>query len=222
MAWGAPSDAACIDLDEDAANCGSCDHACAVGERCVDGACCAGRELACTTGGDLDCDGRTACDDCDCWSTGLCGFADPGVELDCTNGVSDDFDVLVDCADSDCATARPCGGPGRCPSMDLGAALPVSRLVNFAPIASDLDGSCDGSDQPEVTVRWTAPHAGTFTFAVGGPSPRHPSVQVRDAACDGAVLGCGAGHVSVDLAMGQVVVLVLEGVGATCHELSIR
>lgn len=222
-AWGAPMDAACASLDSDPAHCGACDRACAMGQRCVLGECCASRESSCSSGGlDADCDGHTACDDCDCWASGACGFADPGEELDCANGSSEDFDGLVDCADPDCTAARSCGGPGRCPGTDLGTAFPLSQLTLFSRVDSDLTTSCGMAGQRETTLRWTAPATRRYSFVVGGSAWARAIVALRDGGCGGAEIACAEHEVSVDLAMGQSVVIVIEGVAGGCHELDIR
>ncbi len=205
----------------DPAHFGGCDRACGTGQRCVLGECCASRESSCFASGvDADCDSHTECDDCDCWAGGACGFADPGEELDCTNGSSEDFDGLVDCADPDCTAARPCGGPGRCPGSDLGTAFPLSQLALFSRVDSDLTTSCGMAGQPEATLRWTAPATRRYSFVVGGSASARAIVALRDGVCGGTELACAEHEVSVDLAMGQSVVIVIEGVG--CHELDIR
>ncbi len=72
--------------------------------------------------------------------------------------------------------------------------------------------------QPEATLRWTAPATRRYSFVVGGSAGARAIVALRDGGCGGTELACAEHEVSVDLAMGQSVVIVIEGVG--CLELT--
>ena len=99
-------------------------------------------------------------------------------------------------------------------------ARPLSQLALFSRVDSDLTTSCGIAGQPEATLRWTAPATRRYSFVVGGSASARAIVALRDGVCGGTELACAEHEVSVDLAMGQSVVIVIEGVG--CHELDIR
>lgn len=109
--------------------------------------------------------------------------------------------------------------PVACPDEDLGSDLPQSvdgtTLGAFDKVAMVGCGAVDAT-APDYVLEWTAPAAGPYTFDTEG-SDYDTVLYVQDAACGGNELGCNddaiglQSSVTVDLAGGQTVVLVVSG-----------
>ena len=99
----------------------------------------------CTDGLDNDADGFVDCADSDCSAAEVCQA--PGEEI-CTNGIDDDSDLLIDCADSDCADHSSCqacadtDSDGVCNEDEVIGCTDETAL-NYNPLATDDDGSCE-------------------------------------------------------------------------------
>lgn len=136
---------------------------------------------------------------------------------DCENGTDDDGNLLADCTDVACVDDAACADT--CPGGVLAGPLPaqvagstVGLPDHYAPTCTSLQASA-----PEATWAFTAPAAGTYVFDTLGAT-FDTALSVLDG-CDGAVLACNddvvAGtfqsEVSLHLAAGQTVVVVVDG-----------
>jgi hypothetical protein len=108
---------------------------------------------------------------------------------------------------------------GSCPDDDLGNAVPTSTMGSNAASDNTLGGSCGGAFGPDDAFTYTAPSDGLYTFTTEG-SDFDTVVYVRDAACNGAELGCNndsggaTSTVAVPLVADQDVVVVVDSIGA--------
>jgi hypothetical protein len=107
---------------------------------------------------------------------------------------------------------------GMCPDGDLGGAVPTSTSGSTAASDNTVGGSCGGAFGPDETFTYTAPSDGLYTFSTAG-SDFDTVVYVRDAACNGAELGCNndsggaTSALAVPLSAGQDVVVVVDSIG---------
>jgi hypothetical protein len=85
--------------------------------------------------------------------------------------------------------------------------------------ADRLAGSCGGRGAREQAFAWTAPATGPYVLTARG-SPA-AVVHVHEGTCSGAELGCAAGTLSLDLAEGQEVVVVVDGATQSSDELGV-
>jgi hypothetical protein len=114
-----------------------------------------------------------------------------------------------------------------CPSADLGSMVPQTVYGSTIGGASSLDPSCGPSGNPDVTFQFTAPAAASYSFDTFG-SNYDTVLHVRDATCAGPELGCNddalgiASQLSLPLAAGQVVVVVVDGFGSGDFVLTIQ
>lgn len=122
--------------------------------------------------------------------------------------------------DTELATCST-GPPSGCPDM-----TPVAGTIRFASTTEgqgdDLSASCGGSQGADVAYRWTTPSAGTFVFDTEGSE--FDTVLYVTTGCEGGVeLGCNddidtaagnrASRVAVELASGQIILIVVDGWG---------
>lgn len=111
------------------------------------------------------------------------------------------------------------GGATACPAGDLGAVLPANALENTFGEADDFQGSCGGDGGPDLEYTFTAPQDGVYTFDTHGSS-LNTVLYVLDGECGGPELACnddGDGAqsaLSVDLAAGQTVTIVVDSISA--------
>lgn len=186
--------------------------------------CRAGAEepCACASGGS----GRRRCQPDGAWAACVCAGA---CTPQCAGRV---------CGDDGCG--GPCGActgdtrceAGRCVARTVSACAPVdlgSRLGTSVATGTTAAGTTahtapcvmTSQDASEVTFAWTAPSAGRYVFSTES-SGFDTVLTVRDGACDGAPLACeddSAGlaqqsRVSVDLAAGQRVSVIIDGFDA--------
>lgn len=160
-----------------------------------------------------------------------------GVVLACDDdGIGDQSVVFVDLAADQTVTVvvdglalapdpfvlsvRP--GDVACPRDDLGEVVPKSIQDSTAIAQDAFDPSCGTFDAVELGYTFTAPSAGTYTFAARGQG-FDALVAVFDGTCGALELACnndalvdddGSG-VLVDLAAGQTVTVVVEGLFGT-------
>ncbi len=178
---------------------------------CVFAPSCTETAAECGNTMDDDGDGDTDCADSDCAGYAAC------TETACGNSTDDDGDGDVDCADSDCALRAPCDG---CPDTDLG--MMIGAAVGTADTTGGVNrrtGSCGGSG-PETTFEFTAPTTGTYTIDTAG-SAIDTTLYVLAASCLGAELACNdddttlspQSSVTLDLGMGETVIIVVDGFG---------
>ena len=113
--------------------------------------------------------------------------------------------------------------PG-CPTTDLGSSLPVSVSGSTAGAANLAGGaSCGGyggSNAPDASFLYTAPVSGSYTIDTAG-SAFDTVLYVRSTTCSGAELACNddsggtrQSRVTLTLAAGQRIVIVVDGYGA--------
>ena len=198
--------------------CGECPSA----QRC-DGARCVPRATGCTPfsvrwcyGGPVRTEGVGVCRQgvvrCSydgVWLPGCFGEVRPSPEV-CGNGADDNCDGAVD---------DGCPAP-RC-DADLGSALGPRVATGSTAGAGALVGSCGGAGAPERAFVWRAPRLGAYTFDTVGSS-FNTVLHVRDGGCVGRELACNddtlsglvlRSTVTLDLAAGQVVALIVDGSG---------
>jgi hypothetical protein len=176
-----------------------------------------GGTVLCTDGLDNDGDFATDCDDFDCFV--VC------VEMgNCSDGVDNDLNGATDCADTECSCDPVCGGGGMaCPSLDLGGALGSPVNMGYLPpgTCSAMITTCGDVGGGEVSFTWTAPADGTYQFdtsdSTGSGMLYEHVLEVRDATCSGAALGCddsgafgGISTIVLTMSAGQVVVIVID------------
>ena len=190
---------------------------------CADSDC--GTEPACTETGaecsdmiDNDGDMDIDCADSDCATDPAC--TETGAE--CGDMLDNDGDGDIDCADRDCI--RDAGGLcDNCPTADLMGA--VGMGVTMGTTVGELDsrqGSCDsGTSGPDVGYTFTAPMTGEYIIDTNG-SGYDTLIFVRNASCLGLELDCDddggtslQSLVTIPLAMGQTVVIVVDGYSPT-------
>ncbi len=130
-----------------------------------------------------------------------------------------------------CPEGETCGGGGianvcrrtgpTCVDQELGRTLPVTVRGSTAHANDDHQASCGGAEAPDRSFRWTAPHAGTFTFDTAG-SALDSLLSLRRETCTGAELACatdgisygGGARVTATLEAGQAVLVVVDGAGS--------
>ncbi|MEM6731090.1 MAG: DUF4215 domain-containing protein, partial [Myxococcota bacterium] len=225
-----------------------CDSGCMLEGTCGDGTTDAGEE--CDDGNFVSRDGcATDCTD----ELEFCGdgAAQAGVEAcddggmnsdsapdqcrtDCTNARCGDgvVDTGEQCDDGNPFDGDGCTGcildANACPGADAGSAIGTAIFEGSSCVAQDFAlGSC-GGDGAELTVSWTAPSAGVFTFSSIG-STGDPVLYVRDG-CGGMELACSDNAAGVDaqvsgigLMAGESVVLFLDAAeGCSDYRLSVK
>jgi hypothetical protein len=111
--------------------------------------------------------------------------------------------------------------PLACADMNLGSAIgaPVAS-GSTANMGNDYRG-CRGADDNDVTFGWIAPATGRYQFDLCASQPSWDSaLSIRDGSCNGRQLACGddecggfglQGLVTLDLAAGQAIVIVVDG-----------
>lgn len=109
-----------------------------------------------------------------------------------------------------CYTSQPV-----CVDRDLGATVPLTVRGSTAFGNDDHQASCGGARAPDRGFRWTAPHAGTFTFDTARSAMR--SMLSLRSGCGGAELACatqgisdGGARVTAPLEAGQAVLVVVD------------
>nr|MBK7066951.1 hypothetical protein [Deltaproteobacteria bacterium] len=154
---------------------------------------------------------------------GACGSACAGGQM-CSSG------VCVGGGLQDAGRDVPVldvGGSAACSATNLGSALGTSvasgttagRSSQHTPPATCTDMAAAVS--PDAVYSWTAPYGGAFTFDTTG-SAFDTMLTIRSGSYTGAVLGCNddivagaeqASRLTVTLAAGQTVAIVVEGYG---------
>ncbi|WP_437531472.1 MXAN_6577-like cysteine-rich protein [Sorangium sp. So ce726] len=104
-----------------------------------------------------------------------------------------------------------------CPVLDLGSTVPQTVTGTTADAADVLRPSCGSGGAGEVTYSFTAPAAGTYVVDTFGSS-FDTVLSVLDGSCSGAVLACNndapgseQSRVTLELAQGQTIVLLVDG-----------
>jgi hypothetical protein len=113
-----------------------------------------------------------------------------------------------------------------CAQVDLGSALPIAAdgdTSGSTDTRGVVSGCSDGSGAPDVTYRWTAPSAGTYTIATD-PSPSFfwAIFWFAAADCQAYPLTCGFinWQETVTLNAGQTIIIVVDaqnGQSGTYH-----
>ncbi|WP_437513472.1 MXAN_6577-like cysteine-rich protein [Sorangium sp. So ce1099] len=220
----------CVDTTSNPDHCGGCDVACDEDQTCEDGAC---QDAGCSEGL-TDCDGACVstrtdeehCGDCEtaCGEDQTCvaGACEDG----CGSGLTACGEACVDvetdsahcgscgtaCNDSQVCQSGMCActvGPGR----DLGSAVPQIVNGTTAGGSNTYAPSCVATSSSERIFSFTAATAGVYSFDSSN-SQYNVVLAVLDAAgC--AELACsadpGAAVVTVDMATGQTVYIVVDG-----------
>ncbi|WP_437549267.1 MXAN_6577-like cysteine-rich protein [Sorangium sp. So ce367] len=106
-----------------------------------------------------------------------------------------------------------------CPLIDLGSTVPQTVTGTTADVADVLRPSC-GAGAGEVTYRFTAPATGTYIADTFGSS-FDTVLSVLDGSCTGAELACSddaleseQSRLTLELAEGQTIVLLVDGSAA--------
>ncbi|MBX2802469.1 MAG: hypothetical protein KTR31_32615, partial [Myxococcales bacterium] len=109
----------------------------------------------CNDGRDLDNDGLIDCADGDCWLDAWCAEA-------CDNDIDDNGDGRIDCVDPICSADPGC--VSSCP-VYVANTVPHTLDGTTAGQSDSYQGSCDDHyGNPEATLEFTAPAAGTYVF----------------------------------------------------------
>jgi len=139
-----------------------------------------------------------------------------------------------------CAAPETCGASGTpnvcattarvCVDGELGHALPVTVKGTTAFANDDHQARCGGAGAPDRAFRWTAPHAGTFTFDTARSAFRtllslRTSESGGSDGCGGEELACasdgisygGGARVQATLEAGQTVLVVVDSPGPGPH-----
>jgi hypothetical protein len=175
----------------------------------------------------------------------------PASEGDCGDGADDDLDLLVDCEDTDCSADPACGGETRCGDLvdDDGdglidcldpecsgratcATCADYKLPSMAPLVGivgtttgyldDDAGSCGGSTGEDVSLEWTAPADGYYTFDTTG-SAIDTVLFGRYSTCAGLEVACNDDISAIDrdssftgyLYAGEVLILTVDSYSAS-------
>ncbi len=143
-------------------------------------------------------------------------------------GVPDGCGGTLECGT--CAAPETCGADGTpnvcstaasiCVDTELGSVLPLTVKGTTAHANDDHHASCGGAGAADRGLRWTAPHAGTFTFDTARSAFR-TMLSLRRDGCGGAELACasdgisygGGARVQASLAAGQAVLVVVDSPG---------
>lgn len=133
-------------------------------------------------------------------------------ETACADGFDDDADQLVDCVDPDCAGAS-CDLA--CPELDADG-FPTEVAGDTTGGADAASPSCSLGPSSDRSIRFEAPTAGRYGFAIGDDAPFDSVLAVLQG-CGGRELACAdlpdvSGEaVAVDLDRGEQVTVVVDG-----------
>lgn len=144
----------------------------------------------------------------------------------CFDGRDNDADGWVDCADTDCQGEPGCAGSGYA-NEDLGSALPVTTHGETVDSGDDFQSACGMEFQQDRAHLWTAPKSGTFVFDTVGSGWSHAlavltSCRGPELACAVSVAGDRQAAVTLTLAQGQTVLVVVDGMANDDFEEPIR
>ncbi len=180
---------------------------------------------------DPDCDGAPECiEDCtdgidndrngdvDC-ADSQCAHA-PACPEDCADRLDNDGDGDVDCRDTRCVADPRCLAAA-CPELEVGP-LPARIVLDTVGNPDHFEPSTCSfeADASEVTARFVAPADGIYVIDTDDPATALDTVLYVLDGCGGAELACndaisssrlGPSRVTVELAEGQEVVIVVDG-----------
>ncbi len=190
-------DGVCVDLDGDRANCGECGATC-------DGAC-----------EDGSCDDPPAALSCtpaqiDCGSSCVDPQAHPSHCGGCFQQCGDDQDCLGGaCVDLGCTCDL-------CDVVELTGEASGSVSGSTASLSSQSSSQCSSTGAPDLTHRFRAPSAGSWTFDTRGSSfdtTLVARVDCQEMGCSDDVDGLTTSRLEVALAAGQEVLVTVDGYG---------
>jgi hypothetical protein len=110
--------------------------------------------------------------------------------------------------------------PGLCPDQDLGNTVPQSTMGDNTGLVDDWVSSCGDGGGEDAMYQFTAMAAGSYTFDTIGSTFDTILTILDDCAgpeidCnDDIAMGNTDSTVTVDLAAGQTVIIVVDGYGA--------
>lgn len=115
---------------------------------------------------------------------------------------------------------------GFCPVLDAGSTVPLEDFNTTLSGGNSGGTSCGGWFADDVTYTWAAPMAGTYRFAV---EAGYPWVLAVRSTCGGSELACtsalegGPGQdLSVELDLGELVVIQVDGLGRETGDYVLR
>ncbi|HJL15174.1 MAG TPA: hypothetical protein RMH99_05935 [Sandaracinaceae bacterium LLY-WYZ-13_1] len=164
----------------------------------------------------LDCVARARCDEA---ATERCDEERTTAADACPEAPDSAYERANDIVE-ECEMSRPPEPlpSGACPDGSLsGSGLLTSDTTVGA--GAELSGTCGGDGAPELAFEWTAPTAGTWVFDTVGSD--YDTVLYARSGCAGAELACDddtdglQSEITVDLAAGQTIVLVVDGFGGS-------
>jgi hypothetical protein len=174
----------------------------------------------CSDGIDNEGDGLIDCADFDCDGSGACG------ESMCDDDTDNDGDGHTDCEDSECRCDLACADDP-CPDQDIGSETGDMVATGTLELGSCsyrmpmiVENECDigtPGEGPEVTLRWTAPSAGSYKFDTRG-SEFDTVLYLRES-CQGSQLTCNddietgmlRSETSASLQADQTVIIIVDG-----------
>lgn len=107
--------------------------------------------------------------------------------------------------------------PG-CADVDLGSELGSGVYIGNTEGAGNDSQICDGEDNDDVSLAWTAPSTGSFVFHTCG-SDFDTVLSARADSCAGEVLACSddfeacdlQSRFSLELVEGERIILIVDG-----------
>ncbi len=183
-------------------------------------------EVDCDDNEDNDSNGQTDCDDFVCQLR--LDECRPPQEEACDDNDDNDEDGLTDCEDPDCATSC---AQDTCADANLGVA---TGQMLFRGLLEDADddyyaGDCvqlgDGGGTRDISLLWTAPETGIYTFSTYGSRADtvlsiYPDTCDRDQelACDDDAPPLRSSELRAEVQQGVSLVLVISAYDADAIE----
>lgn len=179
--------------------------------------------------------GNAVCLEQGCMDAGDCAVPATGNAVPTCLDVTNDMvtDCYLDCSGGEaCPDGMACvldfvciwellpPPPGMCPDQDIGNTVPQTVMGDNTGLGDDHVSTCGDGGGEDATYQFTAPAAGSYTFDTAGSMLADTILSILDG-CGGMELDCnddvGGGvfssEVTLMLAAGQTVIIVVDGYG---------